>query len=207
MKEKKEAKTTGELVTESMTEAITDRELVIEAQGGNDDAFEKLVDRYDRRVLSLAFSFARNSDDAKDIYQETLIRAYKSIKKFQMKSEFSTWLYRIAANVCITFKYRQRKNESMFSRDLRSEENNHGTAFVAREFVEEEFMRAELAKQIEAALGRLSPMQRFVFTMKHYEGYLLREIASLANCSEGTAKKHLYNAVRRLQSELRGVLE
>ncbi|MFZ1083163.1 MAG: RNA polymerase sigma factor [Candidatus Kryptoniota bacterium] len=187
----------------------TDKELVSQAQNGNADAFERLVERYDRRVLSLAFSFTRNSDDAKDIYQDTLIRAFNSIRKFQMKSEFSTWLYRIASNVCISFKYRQKKNMDVFRQNSwRDEEGiDPETIAIDSDSVEREYMRAELAKQIESALGALSPMQRLVFTMKHYEGYLLREIAFLTNCTEGTVKKHLYVAVRRLQDELRGALE
>lgn len=208
---KKELKRIQEedLSTESGQEKKTDTELVLEAQNGNTDAFEKLVEKYDRRVLSLAFSFTRNSDDAKDIYQETLIRAFNSLKKFQMKSEFSTWLYRIASNVCLSFKYRQKRSMDLFKQNPQTNEDgidpepSTGTS----NSVEGEFMRAELAKQIEQALGTLSPMQRLVFTMKHYEGYLLREIASLTNCTEGTVKKHLYLAVRRLQKELTAVLE
>ncbi len=209
MKKEFKRKQKEDLATESVQERMADRELVMYAQSGDTDAFEKLVERYDRRILSLAFSFTRNSDDAKDIYQETLIRAFNAIGNFQMKSEFSTWLYRIASNVCVSFKYKQQKNMNLFKQKSRTDEEesdpepNSGNT----NSVEGEFMRAELAKQIERALGTLSPMQRLVFTMKHYEGYLLREIASLTNCSEGTVKKHLYVAVRRLQKELRGVLE
>ena len=197
------------LSTEAVPEKKTNRELVLRAQDGDAVAFEKLVERYDRRVLSLAFSFTRNSDDAKDIYQETLIRAFNSIKKFQMKSEFSTWLYRIASNVCISFKYHQKRRMNMFSRN--SNENEDGVENdpipANSNSVEKDFMRVELAKQIEKALEKLSPMQRFVFTMKHYEGYLLKEIALLGKCSEGTVKKHLYVAVRRLQEQLKGSVE
>ncbi len=206
---KKELKRKQEETTEPGQEKMSDRELVLQAQDGDADAFEKLVEKYDRRVLSLAFSFTRNSDDAKDIYQETLIRAFNSLKKFQMKSEFSTWLYRIASNVCLSFKYNQKRSMDLFQQNSQTIEGeidpDPGTGISNS--VEGEFMRAELAKQIEQALGMLSPMQRLVFTMKHYEGYLLREIASLTNCTEGTVKKHLYVAVRRLQEELEGVLE
>ncbi len=198
-----------DLATKSAQERTEDRDLVMYAQNGDVDAFERLVERYDRRVLSLAFSFTRNSDDAKDIYQETLIRAYNSIRKFQMKSEFSTWLYRIASNVCISFKYKQRRSMDLFTKESETEDEQPDSRSDSpgHDPVEGEFLRAELAKQIEHALGKLSPMQRLVFTMKHYEGYLLREIAALTNCTEGTVKKHLYVAVRRLQRELRGALE
>lgn len=206
---KKELKRKQEETTEPGQEKMSDRELVLQAQNGDADAFEKLVEKYDRRVLSLAFSFTRSSDDAKDIYQETLIRAFNSLKKFQMKSEFSTWLYRIASNVCLSFKYHQKRSMDLFKQNSQTNEDeiDPEPSVGTSNSVEGEFMRAELAKQIEQALGTLSPMQRLVFTMKHYEGYLLREIASLTDCTEGTVKKHLYVAVRRLQKELAGVLE
>lgn len=196
---------------ESVQELTSDKDLVLKAQRGDMNAFEELVERYDRHVLSLAFSYTRNSDDAKDIYQETLIRAFKAIRKFELKSEFSTWLYRIATNACLSFKSSQKRNAEMFKRDswTSGEADDPGSAAdsPAADSVEGEFMRMELAKLIEQALAILSPMQRLVFAMKHYQGYKLKEIASMTNCTEGTVKKHLYLAVRRLQDELVGVLE
>ncbi len=195
--------------SESVVASVSDRELIVDAQRGDVGAFEELVERYDRHVLSLAFSYARNSDDAKDIYQETLIRAYRSIGKFEMRSEFSTWLYRIATNVCISFKSSQRRYSEIFA-GSNSQLSRTGSAEVRRDppssvSTEGEFMRAELGREIERALDALSPMQRLVFTMKHYEGYKLREIASITKCAEGTVKKHLFEAIRRLQKELEEV--
>ncbi len=194
----------------AVTNIATDRELILCAKDGDVDAFEELVQRYDRRVLSLAFSYTRNSDDAKDIYQETLIRAYRSIRKFEMRSEFSTWLYRIATNVCIRFKSSQKRYLDVFrgeeSRCNDDREHPHSPDPPSSHTTEGEFFKAELGRQIERALCRLSPMQRFVFTMKHYEGYKLREIAAMAECSEGNVKKHLFEAVRRLQKELEIIL-
>ncbi|MCL5020236.1 MAG: RNA polymerase sigma factor, partial [Bacteroidetes bacterium] len=171
---------------------------------------EELVQKYDRHILSLAFSYARNSDDAKDIYQETLIRAFRAIRKFEMRSEFSTWLYRITTNVCLRFKSSQRRYSDVFRRDPPQRQSVEGNESrpepLSSQTAEGDFMRAELGRQIERALGLLSPMQRLVFTMKHYEGYKLREIASITNCAEGTIKKYLFEAVRRLQKELEAAL-
>jgi len=209
MKEQIKRDQEEKLSTVPERQTMNDTELVLRSQNGDTGAFEKLVERYDRRVLSLAFSFTRNSDDAKDIYQETLIRAYNSIKKFKMESEFSTWLYRIATNVCISFKYRKSRTAEMFIQNHSEADDGsgHGAIASSSNTAEGDFMRAELAIQIETALGKLSPMQRLVFTMKHYEGYLLREIAAMANCTEGTVKKHLYVAVRKLQNELRAAID
>ena len=194
----------------SKSGVVSDRELITCARNGDVNAFGELVQKYDRRILSLAFSYARNSDDAKDIYQETLIRAYRAIKKFEMRSEFSTWLYRIATNVCLRFKSDQRRDMEIFRKDPPVNQFPEGVEPrpepLSSQTAEGDFLRAELGRQIERALGLLSPMQRLVFTMKHYEGYKLREIASITNCAEGTIKKYLFEAVRRLQKELEAVL-
>ena len=84
-----------------------DYKLIKNAQDGDMGAFEQLLYRYDRHVLNIAYSFRNNEDDAKDIYQEVFIRVHKGLKNFQFKSEFSTWLYRITTNVCISFKRKQ----------------------------------------------------------------------------------------------------
>ncbi|HEY9166710.1 MAG TPA: sigma-70 family RNA polymerase sigma factor [Candidatus Kryptonia bacterium] len=200
------------MAEENLQELTTDNELVSRAQRGDMNAFENLVEKYNRHVLSLAFSYARNSDDAKDIYQETLIRAFRAIGKFEFRSEFSTWLYRIATNVCLSFKSSQNRDAEVFKRDImKGDDDADGRSIISEsagpDSVEGEYMRMELAKHIERALSVLSPMQRLVFTMKHYEGYKLKEIASISNCTIGTIKKHLYMAVRRLQEELVEVFE
>ena len=86
---------------------LSDNELIIKAQNGEVLALEELIYRYDKMVLRIAMKYTGDSDDAKDIYQEVFIRVYKNLSGFQFKSEFSTWLFRIATNVCINFKRKQ----------------------------------------------------------------------------------------------------
>ena len=88
-----------------------EKELILKAQKGNITAFEQLIYNYDKKVLSLALKYVKNEDDAKDIYQDVFIRVFRGINKFQFKSEFSTWLYRIATNVCLTHKTKISKRE------------------------------------------------------------------------------------------------
>ena len=90
--------------------ASNDTELIMLAQRGNMDAFEQLVQRYDKRVLTIAAGYVNCSDDAKDIYQEVFLRVYRGLSKFQYKSEFSTWLFRITTNVCLSHRARRRRN-------------------------------------------------------------------------------------------------
>ena len=82
---------------------LNDNELIIQAQNGNVMALEELIYRYDKMVLRIAMKYTGDSDDAKDIYQEVFIRVFKGLSDFQFKSEFSTWLFRITSNVCISF--------------------------------------------------------------------------------------------------------
>ena len=86
--------------------------LILNAQKGDSAAFEELIYRYDKNVLSIALRFVKNNDDAKDIYQEVFLRVFRGLKNFKFKSEFSTWLYRITTNVCLTYKQKQKKDFS-----------------------------------------------------------------------------------------------
>ena len=90
--------------------ALSDIELIHQVKQGNENAFEQLVYRYDRTVLSITLKYSGNTDDAKDLYQEVFIRAYRGINNFQFRSEFSTWLYRIAVNVCLSYKSRSKEH-------------------------------------------------------------------------------------------------
>jgi len=185
---------------------LNDTDLIIQAQKGNQSAFEELVYRYDRSVLSIALKYSINEDDAKDLYQEVFIRVYKGLKNFRFQSEFSTWLFRITTNVCLTYKSRS-KHHFMVSidNDFGDDENE----FTKKEEIEYEGLSPEeissasdLGEIVNAAVESLSPKQRMTFVLKHYEGYKIREIAEMMNCKEGTVKKYLFEAVKNLRKKL-----
>jgi RNA polymerase sigma-70 factor (ECF subfamily) len=179
-------------------------ELIIRAQNGNISAFEELIYNYDKKVLALAMKYVKNEDDAKDIYQDVFIRVFRGLKKFQFKSEFSTWLYRIVTNVCLTHKTKSNRRE--FVSINPSEENEKMNTAI--ELIDEEpdpervIKSAEISKHITEALESLSPRQKMIFMLKHYEGYKLKEIAEMLQCGEGTIKKYLFDAVRKMRTQL-----
>ncbi len=189
--------------------ALSDIELIHQAKQGNENAFEQLVYRYDRIVLSIALKYTGNTDDAKDLYQEVFIRAYRGINNFQFRSEFSSWLYRIAVNVCLSYKSRSKEhlkvsiNEEVDDTDF--------TKNVSEQLVyegsspEEAAAENELTEIVDAALETLSPRQKMTFVLKHYEGYKIREIAEMLNCKEGTVKKYLFDAIKNLRKKLSGI--
>ena len=183
---------------------LSDNELIIKAQNGEALAFEELIYRYDKMVLRIALKYTGDSDDAKDIYQEVFIRVYKNIGRFQFKSEFSTWLFRITSNVCISFKRKYNKQNHFSLND----EDNSGylSAIPDDEGLSPDNLavNSEHGVKINEALNTLSPNQKMSFLLKHYEGYKIREIAEMMSCKEGTIKKYLFEAVRKLRVQLAG---
>ena len=182
-----------------------ENELVLQAQRGNVLAFEQLVHTYDRQVLSLALSFMQNEEDARDIYQEVFIRVYKALPKFRMDSKFSTWLHRIVTNVCLTHRTRRKRHEHT-SIDQETEGSRPLSETLAdRSSTDSDTRNTEIKEHVQQAMHKLSPQQRLVFTLRHFEGCKLREIAVRMNCAEGTVKKYLFTATERLREQLKEV--
>ncbi len=185
---------------------MTDVQLILSAQQGDMKAFEELVCRYDRQVLNIARSFKNNDDDAKDIYQEVFMRVYKGLKNFEFKSEFSTWLFRIATNVCITHQSRRRGHESL-DREFDYEDDKSTVAdFIAGESrTDSSTIGADIMAHINKAVEKLPPQQKMVFVLKYFQEYKIREIAQIMNCKEGAVKKYLFIATNKLRDHLKNV--
>jgi len=188
---------------------LDDTDLILQAQKGNENAFEELVYRYDRSVLSIALKYTLNEDDAKDLYQEVFIRVYRGLKNFRFESEFSTWIYRITTNVCLSYKSKSKDHLRVsINNNDDDEENEIGEA---RELIydgsspEEMTSGADIREIVDEAVESLSPKQKMTFILKHYEGYKIREIAEMLNCKEGTVKKYLFEAIKNLRKKLRPV--
>lgn len=187
--------------------SLEDRELILRAQTGDKEAFAELMRKYGERVMNQALRFTRNIKDAEDLYQETFLKVYKNLGGFRFESEFYTWVYRIMANIAFS-QYRRKKRFSY----LESEEDPEPwDRAVAQNSSTENPVQEEQGQRIREAiyeaLASLSSQQRTVFIMKHYEGKKIREIAELLECSEGTVKRYLFRAVRKLQSLLKPYYE
>lgn len=187
---------------------LDERELILEAQRGDGRAFENLVYRYDREVLKLAVSYTGNEEDAKDVYQEVFIRVFRALPSFRFESRFSTWLHRIVVNACLSHKSRA-QNRNYDSLDCRIEDDEERSFEPVSPDLpsDQKALGSEISRHLRAALEGLSPKQRLVFTLRHYEGCQLKEIASLMNCAEGTVKKYLFTATERLRHRLRPVFQ
>lgn len=187
--------------------ATHDRELILRAQRGDVAAFEQLVFRYDRQVLNIAASYVNNAEDAKDVYQEVLLRVYRSLRTFQFRSEFSTWLYRITTNVCLTHRSRRKRHahtsldHEMESDDAQPHPLSETLSHEAT--TDQHAVNTEISTRVQEALEQLSPKQKMVFTLRHYQGYKLKEIAAMMDCTEGTVKKYLFTATQRMREQLK----
>jgi RNA polymerase sigma-70 factor (ECF subfamily) len=189
---------------------LDDRALVVEAQVGNRAAFEELVHRYDRDVLRLALNLMKRPEDARDVYQEAFLKVFRNLHRFRFECSFYTWLYRIVTNVCLDhLRRRQARPEDQ------SPETNHGhhddgiTDFFERQREhrptldpERTMFGLEIKARIATAMERLSPRERVVFEMKHYQGLKLRAIGDALGTTEETVKNSLFRATRKLRHEL-----
>ncbi|MGB7561417.1 MAG: sigma-70 family RNA polymerase sigma factor [Candidatus Acidiferrales bacterium] len=185
--------------------------LVRQAQAGNRPAFEELVRRYDREVLRLAYSLVRGNEDARDIYQEVFLRAYRNLARFRFECSFYTWIYRIATNVCLDHLRRKTTRREEQAPQIAESEGAVPDFFEqqmehrAAANPERRLLGQELGRHITAALDELSPRERMVFELKHYEGLRLRVIGDMLGTTEETVKNSLFRATRKLRASLGGM--
>ncbi len=199
----------GILVGQSQSR-MNDTELIREAQRGNHAAFEELVRQYDGAVLRLAYHLTRSEQDAQDIYQEAFLKAYRNIGNFRFECSFYTWIYRIVTNLCLDLlrKRQVRKEDSAIATD-----SDGGTYDLLDQVAdvrsgaspERDLMRRELGARIAKALTKLTPRERMVFEMKHYQGLKLRTIGEILNTTEETAKNTLFRGTQKLRAALKDV--
>ena len=172
-------------------------------------AFEELVYRYDRHVLSIAKSFKNNDDDAKDIYQEVFIRVFRGLPNFQFKSEFSTWLFRITTNVCLTHKAKKKEHESLDKEITNDDDNSMTLAETLSGDMDTDALAvgSDISKHINNAVAKLPPQQKMVFTLRYFQEYKITEIADIMQCTEGAVKRYLFTATHKMRNSLKNIVQ
>ena len=190
-------------------DCIEDCVLVREAQGGNQAAFEQLIRVHDQSVLRLALRVTGSPIDAQDVYQETFLRAFRKLGSFRCECSFSTWIYRIATNVCLDHlrKKRNRKETGPPGVNVDGEEHdllNQVSDDRPISNPEQQLLHRELGTHISLALTRLTPRERIVFELKHYQGLKLRTVSEILSSSEASIKTSLYRATQKLRFYLAG---
>ncbi|MGD0891775.1 MAG: RNA polymerase sigma factor [Terracidiphilus sp.] len=182
-------------------------ELIREAQSGSRAAFDALVRQYEHQVLRLALHLTGSEHDAEDIYQEAFLKAYRYIGNFRFECSFYTWIYRIVTNLCLD-QLRRRKTRREDHAVIVDHSGDEIDLLAAvsddRAFSNpaKELDRKVLGQSIQLALGKLTPRERMVFELKHYQGLRLRTIGEMLNTTEETAKNTLFRATKKLRAQL-----
>jgi RNA polymerase sigma-70 factor (ECF subfamily) len=180
--------------------------LIRAAQRGDQDAFEQLVRAHDQSVLRLAMNLLRSPEDARDVYQEAFLRVYRNLHAFRFDCSFHTWLYRIVTNICLDQlrKRKVRKEESAVVETsdgpIDRMENYEEEAAAADP--ERAMWNRELKQRIEGALADLTPRERMVFELRHYQGLRLRNIGEMLGTTEEAAKNCLFRATQKMRAVL-----
>jgi RNA polymerase sigma-70 factor (ECF subfamily) len=180
---------------------ITDEELVTRARGGDLDSFNQLILRWERPIFALAYRVIGREEDARDVCQETFLRAFRALPGFKGQAKFSSWLYRIALNLCRDWIRRQRRApvlqmpEDADPLELASEAG-------PVESIEDLVARRELSAVVETAMALLPEEQRTAIILKEYHGMTFQEIADLQGCPLSTVKTRLYQGLSVLRRHL-----
>jgi RNA polymerase sigma-70 factor (ECF subfamily) len=178
-----------------------DRSLVARAQGGDLRAFETLVERHRRRIYSLAYRMTCAHEDADEVLQETFVRAFVSLRRFDLSRPFANWLYTICANLCLDRRRRASRQKQVAWDDV--EDRPLGLQAATTPGPEVATENGELREQIDTAIARLPERQRAALVLFEVEGMKITEVAEAMDCSEGAVKSTLHRARRRLRDELR----
>ena len=189
----------------------SDSELVRESRRGDKEVFQELVERYQRKVVSVALGMVHNRDDALEIAQETFVKAFENLGKFKGESSFYTWLYRIVVNRAIDFQRRERRHPTVGFED-RGTLGSAGEPYedtLKEERVTDPYHLAqahEIGDRVSAAIDELTPDHKAVILLREVEGLSYEEISRVMQCSKGTVMSRLHYARKKLQKKLKDCL-
>ena len=179
----------------------TDEELVARSIGGDADSFNQLILRWERPIYALAYRTIGREEDARDVCQETFLRAFRALPRFRGQAQFSSWIYRIALNLCRDWIRRERRTGF-----VQPPEDVDLMAMVAAEepseSIEDLVARKDQIRAVERAMALLPEEQRTAIVLKEYHGMTFQEIADLMGCPLSTVKTRLYQGLSVLRREL-----
>jgi RNA polymerase sigma-70 factor (ECF subfamily) len=170
------------------------------ARQGDSEAFRALVERHSRSVFRLAYRMTGNEQDAEDVVQESFLRAYRQLGRFESRANFGTWLYRIAANCSVDLmRAKQSRHDMSRGESLDEAVNLPASASPDPERLAKS---GEIHSRVAAALDGLSPLERAAFTLRHYEGRSIDEISKTLGLGASAAKHSVFRAVKKLRVAL-----
>jgi RNA polymerase sigma-70 factor (ECF subfamily) len=181
--------------------ATLDRELVRRAQGEDQEAFEELVRRHQHRVFAVASGILRRREDVEDIAQQVFVKAYFSLKRFDQRAAFSTWLYKITVNECWDLLRKKKVRPLVYESDLSEEQARQVTSGEKENPGPDISERIVARERVERLLEGLDERDRLMLILKEVEGFSIEEIAEVLNLNGNTVKVRLFRARRRVVSQ------
>src|SRR5215211_4653238 len=182
-------------------DAIEAGAVLARARQGDSDAFRVLVERHSRSVFRLAFRMTGNEQDAEDVVQESFLRAYRQLGRFESRADFGTWLYRIVSNCSVDLmRSKQARHDQVRGDSLDEAAVDLPAADVPGP--ERMAQSAEIERRVQDALRELSPLERAAFTLRHYEGRSIDEISATLGLGTSAAKHSVFRAVKKLRAAL-----
>lgn len=179
-----------------------EQQLIRQAAEGQEQAFEQLVLRHQKGIYNLTLRMTGNQDDAYDLTQESFLRAWKSLAAFQFESSFSTWLYRIATNLCIDFLRRQKRGKVISLQMMEDESEQPLPLPDPKPGPEQQVLEQENRETVAGALQELEPEYRMALTMRVIDGLSYQEIAAALEIKEGTVKSRIARAREKMRQKL-----
>jgi RNA polymerase sigma-70 factor (ECF subfamily) len=198
--------TLGRVAVNGVQDRSNETTLIKAAQSGDAEAFEQLVRSYDQSVLRMAMNLLRSPEDARDVYQEAFLRVFRKLPQFRFDCSFSTWLYRIVANLCLDqLRKRKVRKEEASSLETASGEMDR-FQFLPEQRADVDPQRqlfsSEVSSRVNSVLETLTPRERLVFEMRHYQGMRLRAIGESLGVTEEAAKNCLFRATQKMRAAL-----
>src|SRR5579863_5479456 len=181
------------------TRAEEERDLVRLAQNGTEAAFEELIRRHQQRVLALVGSILRRREDVEDVAQQVFLKVFISLKRFDLRSAFSTWLYKITVNECWDYLRKKKVRPLVYEADLSEEQVSRLDGIAsAHNHPEGPRQRAEAQEMIDLLLAKLPEQDRQLLMLKEVEGFSVQELAEILNLNVNTVKVRLFRARGRI---------
>jgi RNA polymerase sigma-70 factor (ECF subfamily) len=180
-----------------------DAATVAQVLAGDRDSFRVLVERHSGAIFRLAFRLTGNEQDAEDVVQETFLRAYRALHRFEARASFGTWLHRVAVN-CALDHLRQVKKREETPLELPPEEEGEPLSSIpsAAPTPERLLLSAEVQQKVERAMAQLSGQERAAFVLRHFDGCSIPEIGAALGVRGNAAKNAVFRAVRKLRAAL-----
>lgn len=183
--------------------------LIKQSKAGDVESFERLITEHQKRIFNVAYRMLGNLEDANDVTQETLVKAYRGIANFKEESSFSTWLYRIVNNACIDFIRKNRKTNIIYlDREYETEEGSYKIQLGNNEDTPEQLLeKKEVQKLIHESINELGYDHKKIIILRDIEHFSYKEIAQILDCPEGTIKSRISRARNNLKAIIKEKLK